>query len=193
MALLNVIKYGHPVLRQVAEKYEPGEISQNFVDDMIETMKAKDGVGLAAPQVGVSKRFIVVMDMDKIFTLVNPEIIGYSEFTVPEVEGCLSIPGVQGEVIRPEKVVVKALDIDGTQLEIKTGGLLARVFQHEIDHLNGIVYLDRADPSTLEWLEGKDARSREITLPEIQENFKQLYHQGREKLAYEPKVEIKTV
>lgn len=193
MALLNVKKYGHPVLRQVAEKFEPGEITQKFIDDMLETMKAKDGVGLAAPQVGVSKRFIVVTDHDRTFTLINPEIVAYSEHKVPEVEGCLSIPGVQGEVQRPEKVVVRATDIDGKQIEIKTGGLLARVFQHEIDHLNGIVYLDRTEPSTMEWIEGNDGRSREITLQEIQDNFGQLYHQDREEVVYGPQAEIKTV
>jgi peptide deformylase len=193
MALLNIIKYGHPTLRKVAEAYGPGEITQQFVNDMIETMKVKDGVGLAAPQVNVSKRFIVATDFEKTFALVNPVIIGYSETTEDEVEGCLSIPGLQGQVRRPVKIVVRAAEISGKQIEIKTSGLLARVLQHEIDHLNGIVYLDRADKSSLEWIEGGDKNAKPITLDQVQQNYSQLYHQTTENLVYERQAELRTI
>ena len=193
MALLDVIKYGHPTLRKVAEPFEPGEITQQFVENMIETMKVKDGVGLAAPQVGNAKRFIVATDFDRIFTLINPVIVGYSETTETDIEGCLSIPGVQGQVTRPNKIIVRATDIDGKEIEIKTGGLLARVFQHEIDHLNGIMFLDRAPQSSLEWIENGDINYRPITLELLQQNYNQLYHQDRDELVYDPQVEIKTV
>ena len=193
MALLNVIKYGHPTLRKVAEPFEPGEITQQFVDDMIETMTVEDGVGLAAPQVGIAKRFIVATDFERIFTLINPVIVGYSETTETDIEGCLSIPGVQGQVARPSKIIVRATDIDGKEIEIKTGGLLARVFQHEIDHLDGVIFLDRADQSSFEWMEGGDNKNKPITLEHVQQNYNQLYHQDRDELVYDPQVEIKTV
>lgn len=193
MALLDVIKYGHPTLRKVAESYDTGEISQQFVNDMIETMKVKDGVGLAAPQVNVSKRFIVATDFEKTFALINPVIVGYSESTEEEVEGCLSIPGVQGKVNRPAKVVVRATEFGGKDIEIKASGLLARVFQHEIDHLNGILYLDRVEQNSLEWIDGGEQNSHPITLENVQQNYTQIYHQNQEDMVYERQVELKIV
>lgn len=185
MALLDVIKYGHPTLRQMAEPYAPGEIDGEFVQDMIETMKAKDGVGLAAPQVNVSKRFIVVFESDQLYTLVNPEIIAHSESTVTDIEGCLSIPGLQASVTRWEKVIVRALDIDGEKKEISARGLLSRVFQHEIDHLNGVLYLDRADLSTLTWINGGEDHYIPTTLEEVRREYKKLYHVERNELFFE--------
>ncbi len=185
MALLDVIKYGHPTLRQMAEPYAPGEIDGGFVQDMIETMKAKDGVGLAAPQVNVSKRFIVVSDSEKLYTLVNPEVIAHSESTVIDTEGCLSLPGLQASVTRWEKVIIRALDVDGEKKEITARGLLSRVLQHEIDHLNGVLYLDRADISTLTWINGGEEHYTPTTLEEVQREYKKLYHAERRELFFE--------
>ncbi len=185
MAVLDVIKYGHPTLRQMAEPYAPGEIDEQFVQDMIETMRTKDGVGLAAPQVNVSKRFIVVMEADQIHALVNPEIIAHSETQVTDTEGCLSIPGLQASVPRWEKVIVRAFDVNGEKKEISARGLLSRVLQHEIDHLNGVLYPDRADLSTLTWINGGEEHYIPTTLEEVRQEYIKLYHAERKELVFE--------
>ena len=132
-----------PVLRQKAKKV-PGidKSIQKLIDDMIETMQEANGVGLAAPQIGVSLRVIVLqMPEEEPFAIINPEIVKCSgEQQV--VEGCLSVPGYTGEIKRPASVTVKGLDRWGKQLRIKANGLLAEALEHEIDHLNGTLYID---------------------------------------------------
>ncbi len=152
MGLLKVITYGHPVLRKKAEKInEIDDDLLRFIDDMYETMVEADGIGLAAPQVNRSIRLIVI-GLDLIdeelepMAFLNPEIIEKSEETEPMEEGCLSIPGIREEVIRPVKVKVKFNDVDGNEQIWDAEGLLAKVFQHEIDHLNGILFTDRISP-----------------------------------------------
>ncbi|MFH1523376.1 MAG: peptide deformylase, partial [Chloroflexota bacterium] len=126
---------------------------QTLIDDMIETMRQAPGVGLAAPQVGVSDRVIVVEYAEddeqedapkKLFAVVNPEIKQMSKETEMGVEGCLSVIGLQGEVDRALAVTVKGQTRHGQPVKIKAKGWLARIFQHEIDHVNGIVFTDRA-------------------------------------------------
>jgi len=125
---------------------------QTLIDNMIETMRAAPGVGLAAPQVGVSERVIVVEYGDeedetvpkKLYALVNPELKAISQETEVGVEGCLSVPGLLGELERSLAVTVKGLNRRGQPMRIKAKGWLARIFQHEIDHLNGVVFTDRA-------------------------------------------------
>jgi peptide deformylase len=126
---------------------------QSLVEDMIETMRAAPGVGLAAPQVAVPERVIVVEypedDEDegaapRLFVMVNPEIVKASPETEAGVEGCLSIPGLVGEVERSLSVTVKGLNRRGQPMRVRARGWLARVFQHEIDHLNGVLFTDRA-------------------------------------------------
>jgi peptide deformylase len=133
---------------------------QTLIDDMIETMRAAPGVGLAAPQVSVSQQLAVIEYAEeedeeegneskppkpkKLFVIINPEIIRASEEMVAGVEGCLSIPGLVGEVERYESLQVKALNRHGRPVKIKAEGWLARIFQHEIDHLNGVLFPDRA-------------------------------------------------
>ena len=125
---------------------------QTLIDDMIDTMRAAPGVGLAASQVGVSERVIVVEYGDeedetipkKLYALVNPEFKATSNETEVGVEGCLSVPGMQGEVERSLAVTVKGLNRRGQPMRIKAKDWLARIFQHEIDHLNGVVFTDRA-------------------------------------------------
>ncbi|AZV56251.1 peptide deformylase [Clostridium sp. AWRP] len=143
MALRNVRKYGDSILRKKSRKVE--EINERIhvlLDDMEETLYEEDGVGLAAPQVGVLKRVIVIDVGEGILKLVNPEII-YSEGKAVDIEGCLSIPGSEGEVERPEKVKVKALNEKGEEIVIEGEDLLARALCHEIDHLNGILFIDK--------------------------------------------------
>lgn len=193
MALLKVIKYGHPILRQKAERYkQKSEIDQNFIDDMIETMKIEDGVGLAANQVAVAKRLVVVTDTKELYVVLNPVIAARSVKTETEVEGCLSLPELQGRVQRHQKIVVRGLDRFGEPQEITATGLLARVFQHEIDHLNGVLYIDRAEDDSLnwvEWVEDESGQEKSRLIPtrieEIQEAFREHYNQDLPELQFE--------
>jgi peptide deformylase len=196
MAVLEVIKYGHPTLRKRAEPCREDDVDKKLIDDMIETMKIEDGVGLAAPQVNVSKRIVVATDLEKIYVLINPEITAISEKTNTESEGCLSLPTLQAEVRRPDKIVVRGFDRDFKAIELKAEGLFARVLQHEIDHINGVLYVDRADLSTLVWLreqKGKDDLLRDpTTLKEVRDAFKRMYHKAAKKLTFEPEEKAKT-
>ncbi len=147
MADLKMVKYGSDVLRKVAEPVEEitDEIRQ-LARDMLEIMYDSDGVGIAAPQIGVSKR-IIIIDVDPYdpskdpIALINPEIVDRQGQESAE-EGCLSVPEVRGEVKRAEKVTVVGLDLDGKKVRIEATELLARALQHEIDHLNGVLFID---------------------------------------------------
>ncbi|NLN29526.1 MAG: peptide deformylase [Firmicutes bacterium] len=144
MAILPIRKEGDPVLRQKAQPVP--KVTKRIVkllQDMEETMYAADGVGLAAPQVGVSERLIVVDVGDGPIHLVNPVLVA-AEGSVVDVEGCLSIPGVVGYVERAQKVVVDGLDMKGRPRRVEAEDWLARALQHEIDHLDGILFIDKA-------------------------------------------------
>jgi peptide deformylase len=154
MSILEITTLPQTVLRQKARKIvDFGPDLQRLVDDMIDTMRQAPGVGLAAPQVAESFRLIVVEYGDdedeeippKLYIMVNPEITRASNDTVLGTEGCLSIPGIQGEVERNEAVTVKGLNRYGSPMTVKAKGWLARIFQHEIDHLDGILFVDRAE------------------------------------------------
>lgn len=149
MAILEIKTYPEKVLKQKASAVEniDGKL-QRLIDDMLETMYAAPGIGLAAPQVGVSKRVIVIdvshreEEKTPLVILINPEIIDAEGETESE-EGCLSLPGYTTSVIRSDRVVVRGLDRKGKPVEIGGGGLLCRALQHEIDHLNGTLLIDR--------------------------------------------------
>lgn len=144
MARYKVVLAGDPVLRRIAHPVK--EVNDNIkklMNNMAETMYHAKGVGLAAPQVGISKRVIVVDIGEGLFKLVNPEIVSSSGIQ-DGAEGCLSVPDVVGNVKRSEHVKVKALNEDGDEVTIEASGYLARAFQHEIDHLNGIIFTDKA-------------------------------------------------
>ncbi len=120
-----------------------------LIDDMIETMYHADGVGLAAPQVGILKRVIVVDIGEGVHVLINPEItIEAGEAT--DYEGCLSVPGVKGQVTRPAEITVEGLNRDGKKIRMKASGLLARAICHEIDHLEGILFVDKTIPEDID-------------------------------------------
>lgn len=143
MAIRQLRFEGDPVLRKVSKivaKIDSKILT--LLDDMVETMDKEEGVGLAAPQIGILKRIIVIDIGEGLLKLINPEII-YEEGEIIDVEGCLSIPGESGNVKRPMKVKVKYTDIDGSEKIIEGSGLLARALCHEIDHLNGILYIDK--------------------------------------------------
>ncbi|WP_353683942.1 peptide deformylase [Thermodesulfovibrio sp. 3907-1M] len=151
MATLEIRKYPDEVLKKKAELVNDidGDL-QKFIDNMIETMYNSNGIGLAAPQVGVSKRVIIVdtsprQENQSLIVLINPEIIN-SEGEVLSEEGCLSLPGFITRLKRNERVFVKGLDRKGKPIEIEATGLLARALQHEIDHLDGILLIDRISP-----------------------------------------------
>lgn len=146
MAILEIVKDPADVLRKKAKPVTKVNAAvRQLLDDMAETMYHAPGVGLAAPQVGISKRIVVVDPHDEetgLIQLINPEIV-HQEGWVIGTEGCLSIPGMMGDVYRYEKVKVVALDRNGRKIWIDAEGWLARIFQHEIDHLDGVLYTDK--------------------------------------------------
>jgi peptide deformylase len=148
MALREIRKFKDPILRKKARPVvKIDKRLLTLLDDMVETMKKAEGLGLAAPQVGILKRVVIIADMDedKIIELINPEIIVQSGEQVGP-EGCLSFPGMSGTVKRPEQVTVRAMDRNGEIREVTGTGIIARAFCHEIDHLDGIVFLDKVIP-----------------------------------------------
>ncbi len=152
MALLEVRLLGAKVLRErAAPVAEVTGETRRLVRDMFDTMYDAGGIGLAAPQVGVPERVLVV-DVEEedesrhVHALVNPVIVRTSRDTDKEVEGCLSIPGIEETVIRPARVTVEGLSPDGDPVRIEAEGLLARALQHEADHLDGVLFIDRVSP-----------------------------------------------
>ncbi len=145
----SLVYYGNKTLAEVAKPVDNIDSSvASIIDSMFEIMYNERGIGLAAPQIDLGKRIIVVDTQEKKrkkIALVNPVLKHSSDETNPFEEGCLSIPGVNADVIRPSEVVVSGYDRDGNEVEIETGGLYARVLQHEIDHLNGVLFIDRIE------------------------------------------------
>jgi len=160
MSIRAIIGPDNPVLRRKAKTLgNPNTLAtQELIEDMIETLRDAPGVGLAAPQVAVSQRLVVIEygelpedapeDAEppdkKLYVIINPEITARSEEMVDGIEGCLSLPGYAGNVMRHEAVTVKALNRRGKPVKIKSRGWLARIFQHEIDHLDGVLFIDKA-------------------------------------------------
>ena len=170
MAVREVIKMGHPTLRVKATPVDPEEIQtpefKQLVADMFETMEAEDGIGIAAPQIGISKQVAIVgipkdnprypeveTDEDEepdfdILVVINPTVTVIDEAKSGFWEGCLSVPGLRGYVERPSKIKVDFTDMDGKQHSKEVDGFAATVFQHELDHLDGILYVDRVEDKT---------------------------------------------
>ena len=145
-----ILAEGHPALRKVAKRVVPKEIReplfQQLIDDMFATMYAAPGVGLAAPQVNVSKRLFVMDvhdDEHQPAVVINPKLEKLGE-EIELKEGCLSVPGIVGDIVRHTRVVVTGLDRQGQKIRIEGEGLSAQCMQHEVDHLDGILYVDRA-------------------------------------------------
>jgi peptide deformylase len=160
-------KIGDPVLRKKANKVEKiTKDTLRLLDDMVETMRSVRGLGLAAPQVGVSLRAVVIEIAQppvgdappalKVYYLINPEIVKRFEETDDAPEGCLSIPGWRGEVTRNSRVVVKALDRSGERIKFEADGVLARALQHEVDHLDGVLYIDKLVAPDRVWRVNED-------------------------------------
>jgi peptide deformylase len=167
MAVLDIVTLPNKILRnrtQPVTRYN--EELQQLIEDMIETMREAPGVGLAAPQIGQSLKLTVIEtlpDLDEegneiegsrdLYVLTNPEIVWNSRKTVDGIEGCLSIPGYLGEVERYESIRVRAQDRFGKKIKLRLSGWTARIFQHEIDHLNGVLYIDRLTDQENFWTE----------------------------------------
>lgn len=158
MALLKIARLGNPVLRRRSDEVTLEELAspgtQGLIDDMIDTMRDARGVGIAAPQVHVGKRIFIIevkdsnprypnMDEVPVTAIVNPRIISASEDTEEGWESCLSIPDLRGNVPRHASVVIECVDREGSPLEIEASGFLARIIQHESDHLDGVLFIDR--------------------------------------------------
>jgi len=144
LAVYKIVEVGDGILREKAPKVTKfGRTIEKLLDNMRDTMYAYSGVGLAAPQIGVSKQVIVVDVGEGLVELINPEITGM-DGSETGTEGCLSVPGMAGEVSRAARVTVKGVDRIGQNVEIKAEGYFARALQHEIDHLHGILFLDKA-------------------------------------------------
>lgn len=182
MSILNIYLYGSPVLREAARPVESFDDDlRAFVRDMADTMYAARGIGLAANQVGATRR-VFVADVDqvdedaprekgrrktvperrRVQVFVNPVIVESSVEDEPYTEGCLSIPNVEGEVFRPSKVKLRYQDLDGKSQEVLATGLLARVIQHELDHLNGVMFVDHLTGEGRRTLAGELGRIRRI-------------------------------
>ena len=176
MSVRPIVLSGNPLLRQKSRPVrEVNSRIQQLIDDMIETMHAANGIGLAAIQIGVPERVIVVQlpaepedeneepGRGELYVVINPEIIRSSRETVTDVEGCLSVPGLIGEVARANAVTIGGMDRRGKPVRIKARDMLARVFQHEIDHCDGILFIDHiADGSKLWRLEELEEKEGEL-------------------------------
>lgn len=150
MAVKKVRKIGDPVLREKSrdvEKVDGGVL--DLVKDMLDTLQDEGGVGLAAPQIGIARRIVIVRFEDKVETYINPEIETLDDRKVEGDEGCLSIYSIQGfQVERAPRIKVKAIDLKGENVEFIAEDMLARILQHEVDHLNGVLFIDRLDPES---------------------------------------------
>jgi peptide deformylase len=156
-----IVLYGKDILNKKTEPVDPSEPGlRELVDHMIHVMHEAPGVGLAANQIGVDKQIFVYDIGDGPSVILNPKIVKRSG-NQTAIEGCLSVPGLQGEVRRANHVTIEGQDLDGNDLRLNGEGLLARVFQHETDHLNGTLFIQRADPDTLSWVADQDDKEPE--------------------------------
>jgi len=187
MTVLEIVTLPDKILRQKARPVTNFDDDlQQLIDDMIETMREAPGVGLAAPQIGQSMRLTVIETLPELdeegneieesrelFVIANPEIVWRSRKMVEGIEGCLSIPGYVGEVERHEEIRVRAQDRHGRNIKIKAKGWTARIFQHEIDHLNGVLYIDLLTDRDNFWTEAEfeallaESDEEEETIPEM--------------------------
>jgi peptide deformylase len=175
MTILDIVTPPNPVLRQSTEPVKRFDQElQQLIDDMIETMREANGVGLAAPQIGRSLRLAIIETLPefdaegqmiegsrKLHVVANPEIVWHSRTVVDGIEGCLSIPGFVGEVARHDGIRVKAQDRHGKWFKLRLKDWTARIFQHEIDHLDGVLYIDRLTAPENFWREEEYYGSRD--------------------------------
>lgn len=171
---LDLAYYGNPILRKKCQPVsEINDEIRQLVEDMVETLVEHNGIGLAAPQVNKDLRLFITAvpnelpdgnwEQGELIVFINPEIISYSEEQEIRQEGCLSIPKLYGDVIRPSEILIRATDINGNEFEREFSGLQARCCMHENDHINGVLYIDR--------IKGKERQLLETKLREIKKKF----------------------
>ncbi len=179
MAILKVARLGHPVLRRVARPIDPTQISspavQRLIRDLLDTVDEYNGAGLAAPQVHASVRVVVLTldDEQKMEVWINPVVTPTTEDLLESFEGCLSVPGLRGRVQRAAEVHVEALDANGQPISLDLEGFPAIVAQHECDHLDGVLYVDKVEPRTLTFNEEHRRWGRLLWNPEDEEDDSQ--------------------
>lgn len=157
-----VVKIPNPVLRKIAQEIKITKKTDFLINEMMRAMRKASGIGLAAPQLGISQRVIVIAPLDyKPTALINPRIVKAEGEQIGQ-EGCLSIPGLYGDVKRADYVEVEAMDRKGRELTFELEGLPARVVQHEIDHLDGILFIDKVDVATLHWTDPEAPDTDEV-------------------------------
>jgi len=146
MTILDIKKFNNPVLRKKCQEIEEvDQETRELMENMAYTMQKNKGIGLAAPQIGVSKRVIIVVDIEnqQVLALANPKIVSKNHETEIEEEGCLSFPNIFLKIKRATEIEVEALDVNNSKIRLKVKGFFAREFQHEIDHLDGILFFNR--------------------------------------------------
>ncbi len=172
--MYKIVTYGNPILEKVSCEVKSIKEIQINIPEFIETMYVKDGVGLAAPQVGINQRIIAVdptrgQIKSELQILINPVITEKSDEMMTGKEGCLSFPGLDAEVLRHKKITVSALDAEGREQIIEAEGYKARILQHEIDHLDGILLVDRMSPLERKLLENPLKKLKKETLKELKQ------------------------
>lgn len=177
MAILKVARLGHPALRRIADPVPPEDILspeiQGLIGDLLDTVDEYDGAGLAAPQVHVSLRVVVLsLGGEGLRVWINPVLRTLTDDLHTSAEGCLSVPGLRGRVSRPAAVEVRALDHQGRPVHLELRGFPAVVAQHECDHLDGVIYVDKVEPGTLMFLEefGRYGRDDEAEYDDDDDN-----------------------
>lgn len=192
---MKIYKLGEEILTKKSLPIPQEEINDDLkklADEMFETMISANGVGLACPQIGQSRRmFVAIADDDVRRVFINPQIVQTSSDVVPYEEGCLSVPQTYEEIMRPSKVTVQAQDLNGKHFMLEADGLLARVIQHEIDHLEGIVFIDRGDADFAKETREKFARRAERALQKAAEREKKEKRIAAKKAAKEAKKNAK--
>lgn len=169
MAARPIVIYGDQVLRQKAEPVEEtSQETKDLVSDMIDTLRKAQGLGLAAPQIGESKRVFIVdlsaIDINgSLMVFINPEILATGEEGVEMEEGCLSFPGLYQKIVRPRTVKVRATDLDGKEFEVEADGMTARAILHEFDHLEGVLFIDRMSHLARTMLKGRLRKLQKVS------------------------------
>lgn len=168
---MEIIHFGEDVLRKKADPVDPSEDLKEVIEEMFRVMYEAPGIGLAAPQVGISKRFFIIdveCDGQNPLVFINPVILERKGEKTPLDEGCLSFPDISGEVMRPSIVVIRATDLEGNTFELEADDLLAKAIQHEYDHINGVLFIDHLSRDEKEFIKNDLKVLKKRTMKDIE-------------------------